>query len=83
VQTAIFEKRFREDLYYRLNTLSLVIPPLRERREEIPLLIEELNRRGIAGIGEPIVFSQRILDAAMEYHWPKIGVRCAILLCEH
>lgn len=70
VQTAILEKRFREDLYYRLNTLTLIIPPLRERREEIPLLIEELNRRGTAGIGQPIVLAQRILDAAMEYHWP-------------
>jgi two-component system, NtrC family, response regulator AtoC len=70
MQTAILEKRFREDLYYRLNTLTLVIPPLRERREEIPLLIEELNRRGIAGVGEPIVLSRRILDAALEYHWP-------------
>jgi DNA-binding NtrC family response regulator len=70
MQTAILEKRFREDLYYRLNTLTLVIPPLRERREEIPLLIEELNRRGTAGVGQPIVLSQRILDAAMEYHWP-------------
>jgi two-component system, NtrC family, response regulator AtoC len=68
MQTAILEKRFREDLYYRLKTLTLVIPPFRERREEIALLIEELNRRGIAGVGEPIVLSQRILDAAMEYH---------------
>jgi transcriptional regulator with GAF, ATPase, and Fis domain len=68
MQTAILEKRFRKDLYYRLNTLTLVIPPLRERREEIPLLIEELNRRGVAGAVNPFVLSQRILDAAMEYH---------------
>jgi transcriptional regulator with GAF, ATPase, and Fis domain len=70
MQAAIAEKRFREDLYYRLNTLTLVIPPLRERREEIPLLIEELNRRGGAGVGQPIAFAGRIFDAAMEYHWP-------------
>lgn len=70
MQAAIAEKRFREDLYYRLNTLTLVIPPLRERREEIPLLMEELNRRGGAGVGQPLAFSGRIFDAAMEYHWP-------------
>jgi DNA-binding NtrC family response regulator len=70
MQAAIAEKRFREDLYYRLNTLTLVIPPLRERREEIPLLMEELNRRGGAGVGQPIAFSERIFDAAMDYHWP-------------
>jgi DNA-binding NtrC family response regulator len=70
MQAAIAEKRFREDLYYRLNTLTLVIPPLRERREEIPLLMEELNRRGGAGVGQPIAFAGRIFDAAMEYHWP-------------
>ncbi len=70
MQTAITEKRFREDLYYRLNTLTLVIPPLRERREEIPLVMEELNRRGGSGIGEPLVLSDRIFDAALEYHWP-------------
>jgi DNA-binding NtrC family response regulator len=70
MQSAIAEKRFREDLYYRLNTLTLVIPPLRERREEIPFLIEELNRRGAAGVGQPLVFSDRIIDAAVEYHWP-------------
>lgn len=70
MQIAIAEKRFREDLYYRLNTLTLVIPPLRERREEIPLLIEELNRRGTAGIAQPLVLEDRILRAATQYQWP-------------
>lgn len=70
MQVAIAEKRFREDLYYRLNTLTLVIPPLRERREEIPLLIDELNRRGAAEITQPLVLADRILIAAMQYHWP-------------
>lgn len=70
MEIAIAEKRFREDLYYRLNTLTLVIPPLRERREEIPLLIEELNRRGTAGVAQPLVLADRIFTAAMQYHWP-------------
>ncbi len=68
--TAIAEKRFREYLYYRLNTLTLSIPPLRERKEEIPLLIEELNRRGVSGVDQPVVLSDRLIVAAMEYHWP-------------
>jgi len=70
MQTAIAEKRFREDLYYRLNTLTLVVPPLRERREEIPLLIEELNRRGAAGVAQPLLLSDRIFEASMQYLWP-------------
>jgi len=70
MQFAIAEKRFREDLYYRLNTLTLSIPPLRERREEIPLLIDELNRRGAAGVAQPLVLADRILMAAMQYPWP-------------
>jgi two-component system, NtrC family, response regulator AtoC len=70
MQQAIAGKRFREDLFYRLNTLTLVIPPLRERREEIPLLMKELIRREAAGLGNSTIFSDRIFEAALEYHWP-------------
>ena len=45
IETALVGKTFREDLYYRLNVFTIDVPPLRERREEIPYLIEETIRR--------------------------------------
>lgn len=70
MQDALAEKRFREDLYYRLNTLTITIPPLRERREEIPLLMDQMIQRGATELGQPFTFSSRLLEAAQEYHWP-------------
>jgi two-component system, NtrC family, response regulator AtoC len=70
MQNAIAEKRFREDLYYRLNTLTITVPPLRERREEIPLLMEQMFHRGALELRQPFIFSDRIIEAAQEYHWP-------------
>jgi two-component system response regulator AtoC len=70
MQDAIAEKRFREDLYYRLNTLTITVPPLRERREEIPLLMEQMFHRGAQELNQPFIFSERLLEAAQEYHWP-------------
>jgi two-component system response regulator AtoC len=70
MQAAIAEKRFREDLYYRLDTLTITVPPLRERREEIPLLMDQMFRRGALELGHPFDPSARIVAAAQDYHWP-------------
>jgi two-component system response regulator AtoC len=71
METAIAEKRFREDLYYRINTFTLTVPSLRERCEEIPILIEQMLARASASAGRTrFTFNGRLIEAAQEYHWP-------------
>ena len=71
LQRAIAEKQFREDLYYRLNVINIVVPPLRERRSDIPLLVEHFlqrfsakNNRGLQG------FSRDAIGLLSNYDWP-------------
>lgn len=71
IEQAISEHRFREDLYYRLNAFIIKVPPLRERREEIPYFLNELALRYVAMHGlEPIAFSPELIAAAVQYSWP-------------
>ena len=62
---------FREDLFYRLNVIPIFIPPLRERREDIPLLVDHFLEKYNAECGKNVSkISQEVLDALMEYPWP-------------
>ena len=67
----VADGKFREDLYYRLNVLPVVLPPLRERREDIPVLMDHFLDRYCRKTGEekPRV-SDAVLQAFMRYNWP-------------
>lgn len=67
----VSERKFREDLYYRLNVFPLHIPPLRERRSYIPKLTEYLARKLSAKIGKTIKeVPQESMERLMSHHWP-------------
>jgi DNA-binding NtrC family response regulator len=71
MKEAMSRKTFREDLYYRLNGLSLVLPPLRERLDEIPAMANYFMRKGAKKYDlQPVPISQTLLDALPQYNWP-------------
>jgi len=67
----VADGKFREDLYYRLNVLPLVLPPLRERREDIPVLMEHFLQRYFRRAGEDMPQTSDVVKQAfMRYGWP-------------
>jgi two-component system response regulator AtoC len=70
LESALRSHQFREDLYYRLNVIEIRIPPLRERREEIPLMVDYFLRKFNAQFVRTVEVPQETVRVFMEYHWP-------------
>src|SRR4030095_16062825 len=71
LEQAIEKKEFREDLYYRLNVFPINCPPLRERKEDIPLLVRHFCQKYETKIGKKILHIPiKVMTALIEYDWP-------------
>jgi DNA-binding NtrC family response regulator len=70
LEQAVTEGAFRRDLYFRLNVLSLRIPPLRERREDISLLVSHFMERAARASGQEKVVTDEALKVMLAYDWP-------------
>lgn len=89
LEQMVEEGRFRQDLFFRLNGFTISLPPLRERIEDIPPLVEYFLRRAKAEMerDDLVGLTQDVLDALMNYHWPgnvrelQSVIRQAVLVC--
>ncbi|WGV99549.1 sigma-54 dependent transcriptional regulator [Vibrio sp. YMD68] len=70
LEEMITAESFREDLYYRLNVFPIEMPALKHRKDDIPLLLQELMTRMEAEGGQPICFTPRSINSLMEHDWP-------------
>jgi DNA-binding NtrC family response regulator len=89
LEDAVAQGRVRQDLYYRLNIISLILPPLRERREDIPLLARHFLARYAVELDKEVDdFSQEAMQLLMVHHWPgnvrelEHVIERALVLCE-
>ncbi|MCP4723567.1 MAG: sigma-54-dependent Fis family transcriptional regulator, partial [bacterium] len=89
LEKAINDSRFREDLYYRLNVIPIVIPPLRKRKSDISLLVDHFVKKYSAENGKAdMVFSREAEGMLMDYDWPgnvrelENAVENAVVMCE-
>jgi DNA-binding NtrC family response regulator len=71
LEKEIEEGSFREDLFYRLNVFPIKIPPLRDRREDIPLLVKHFLKKYNAKAGKELqLISKEVMERLQSYHWP-------------
>jgi len=71
LEKAIQENTFREDLYYRLNAFTIVVPPLRERKSDIPLLVNYFVRKYARAMAKSVAsISPEAMDVLVRYNWP-------------
>jgi len=89
LQAAIADGAFRSDLYYRLNVFPIELPPLRERKEDVPLLVNYFVDRYAKRAGKQIKHIQKkALDALQEYSWPgnvrelQSVIERSLIICE-
>lgn len=89
LEELIAQNKFRKDLYYRLNIISIEIPPLRERKEDIPLLITDFIRKHSRHLSKKVEgISDAALQILMDYNWPgnirelENVIERAIILCK-
>jgi len=64
------EGTFREDLYYRLNVVKITLPPLRERKEDIPLLTDHFACKYCRSDAAPVAIAPEAMEALLAYRWP-------------
>lgn len=70
LENAVKDGKFREDLYWRLNVIPLTIPPLRERKEDIPVLCDYFIDKFSTKFGYKLVLNKEVLELFTEYDWP-------------
>jgi len=71
LERQVAENEFREDLYYRLSVIPITVPPLRDRREDVPLLVNHFVKKYAGGAGRNIArVEPESLSALAQYHWP-------------
>ena len=70
VERWVAEGKFRQDLFYRLGVVIIKLPPLRERHEDIPLLVERFLQAARSKSGKQVDFTPQAVEALAAYHWP-------------
>jgi len=88
LEEEVRQGRFRQDLYYRLNVFPITVPPLRQRKEDIPLLVQTFVARYARKVGKQITSIQKeTMKALQDYHWPgnirelESIIERAVILC--